>query len=639
MRDAPEWFRELELAKRGADIVGLIEKWERQKKRGKRLSYEQRLVLRRADEIRRLSPYTVESVIDLMRLQDYKAGESRDTFARMFGDDTKDIFSSLDYFIQVDEEILPAILGGAVKADSSEEQLVDHSGFVASDPYVWEEIKGIFNILNKAIHLEDYVYITTDFNPDDIPRTVESLVLDELKYLADEPLERSIFLRAFSKYAPKHDVLAHLNYYNRLRKSLGDAKFPRRFRTDVLTAVTTTFATMPEAADPSRSLNRLSFIFRNGQFRNFSGLVDLMTYDVPGYYLVGKIGEGGSRKVYLAFKVVRDRVSSVPVKIKIFKEESEGRVNKKIAAQRDRRERDTLDVSFVESDALSGLHHPNLIRYFNNGVCIFRKSPGNAFNSTRLATALVCNRDDRDEFDESHDRPFIVSEYIRGSSVEDRLNKTGDVDISLVLRNVAAGLSYLHNQGYLHRDLKLGNVLVSHPSDHLSSPRVVIDDLETIVRIDDVGTDARRVTIGSDRYAAPELMHGARATVQSDIYAFGACLLYMLEREVDSSIENMNCLDEKEYKDRLEIILADLHQRQDSRGLKKRAKIFDFDNPWERLPYDFQSFIRNYKNNNIGNLTNLDLYEYVLRKCLAYRPEDRPARVGDIVNVIKGISS
>ena len=37
MRDAPEWFRELELAKRGADIVGLIEKWERQKKRGKRI--------------------------------------------------------------------------------------------------------------------------------------------------------------------------------------------------------------------------------------------------------------------------------------------------------------------------------------------------------------------------------------------------------------------------------------------------------------------------------------------------------------------------------------------------------------------------------------------------------------------------
>src|SRR3989344_3617663 len=194
MRDAPEWFKELELAKRGADIVGLIEKWERQKKRGKRLSYEQRLVLRRADEIRRLSPKTVEYVIRLIRLRGYKAGESWDAFARMFGDDTKDIFGSLDYFIQADEEILPFLLGGAAKTDSSVRQSVDHSGFVASNTHTLDEVTGLFNILGKAIHLEDYVYTTTDFNPDDPPRSVESMVLDELKDLVREPDDRFILL-------------------------------------------------------------------------------------------------------------------------------------------------------------------------------------------------------------------------------------------------------------------------------------------------------------------------------------------------------------------------------------------------------------------------------------------------------------
>ena len=475
------------------------------------------------------------------------------------------------------------------------------------------------------------------------------MVLDELKDLVREPDDRFILLNTFSQYTPKHDILAHLKYYNSLRKSSRDAKFPSKFRENVLTAVAATFATIFERANPSRSLSRLSFTLGNGQFRNFSELVDLMSYDVPGYYLVRKIGEGGSRRVYLAHKVVKDRVSSVPLKIKIFKEEADGQVHKKIVAQRDRRERDTLGVSFEESDALSTLSHPNLVRYYNNGECTFRRTAGSReVNTEKLARALggLALNDFKDEGEEKffaecndRDRFFIASEYIDGSSVQDRLNKTGDVNISLVLRNVAAGLSYLHNQGYLHRDLKLSNILIADPIGPLSKQRVVIDDLETIVRIDDARTDASRVTIGSDRYAAPELMRGARATVQSDIYAFGACLLYMLEREVDSSIENINCLDEKEYKYRLEIILADLHERQDSRGLKKRAKIFDFDDPWERLPYDFQFFIHNYKNNNIGNLTNLDLYEYILRKCLAYRPKDRPVRVGDLTNVIKGISS
>ncbi len=72
-------------------------------------------------------------------------------------------------------------------------------------------------------------------------------------------------------------------------------------------------------------------------------------------------------------------------------------------------------------------------------------------------------------------------------------------------------LAYLHRRGILHRDLKPANVLVR-------------DDQ---VKVLDFGLSSTRTDVsdggvsGTLAYMAPELMQGAPASEQSDLYAVG----------------------------------------------------------------------------------------------------------------------
>ena len=85
-----------------------------------------------------------------------------------------------------------------------------------------------------------------------------------------------------------------------------------------------------------------------------------------------------------------------------------------------------------------------------------------------------------------------------------------------VLIQVAQALEYVHEQGYLHRDLCAGNILVSQEGD---------------VRLIDFGLSAHHTVsvlqdwkAGTPSYMAPELVRTSRSTYLTDIYAFGVIL-------------------------------------------------------------------------------------------------------------------
>jgi tRNA A-37 threonylcarbamoyl transferase component Bud32 len=136
--------------------------------------------------------------------------------------------------------------------------------------------------------------------------------------------------------------------------------------------------------------------------------------------------------------------------------------------------------------------------------------------------------------------PYLVMELMAGGSLEDRRGEFGRAAWALdVLRQVAAGLSTLHEFGVVHRDLKPSNVLLS--SDASPVLRAKIADFG-ISRLSDssaggidphvatlaaAARDPRDLTntnaiLGTLKYMAPEAAGGGRAVeAPADVFALG----------------------------------------------------------------------------------------------------------------------
>jgi len=138
------------------------------------------------------------------------------------------------------------------------------------------------------------------------------------------------------------------------------------------------------------------------------------------------------------------------------------------------------------------------------------------------------------EFGSQDETDFLVTEYIPGISLEEKLVgaplPAGQVlDLGAQL---ARGLSAAHEQGIVHRDLKPANLRVT-PDGRLKildfglarlMPRT--DDLDLTVTV----TEATGIA-GTLPYMAPEQLRGQATDVRSDIWAVGAVLYEMATGE------------------------------------------------------------------------------------------------------------
>lgn len=121
---------------------------------------------------------------------------------------------------------------------------------------------------------------------------------------------------------------------------------------------------------------------------------------------------------------------------------------------------------------------------------------------------------------------FLVLELVDGRSLARLIADHGRLAEPLVRdvgRQVASGLAAIHDLGVIHRDLKPGNVILTH--DH----RVKIADLGLARLIE--GVASRTATdrfAGSPDYAAPEQFENAALSPATDLYALGVLLLEAL---------------------------------------------------------------------------------------------------------------
>ena len=148
-----------------------------------------------------------------------------------------------------------------------------------------------------------------------------------------------------------------------------------------------------------------------------------------------------------------------------------------------------------EIDTMQHLEHPNIVQY------------------------LGC---ERKEFSIS-----IFLEYISGGSIGSCLRKHGKFEervVSSLTRQVLAGLSYLHDQGILHRDLKADNILLDQDGT------CKISDFGISKRSDNIyGNDATNSMQGSVFWMAPEVVRsqGTGYSAKVDIWSLGCVVLEM----------------------------------------------------------------------------------------------------------------
>ena len=124
------------------------------------------------------------------------------------------------------------------------------------------------------------------------------------------------------------------------------------------------------------------------------------------------------------------------------------------------------------------------------------------------------------EASEDDGRRFVVSEFIDGPSLQDRVDASGPLaegDLQRLAVGTATALTAIHGAGVVHRDFKPANVLLGP-----DGPRVV--DFG-IARLIDAATITSGV-IGTPSYIAPEQLAGSRPTSAVDIFAWAVTMVF-----------------------------------------------------------------------------------------------------------------
>ncbi|MDZ4862342.1 MAG: protein kinase [Gemmatimonadota bacterium] len=119
---------------------------------------------------------------------------------------------------------------------------------------------------------------------------------------------------------------------------------------------------------------------------------------------------------------------------------------------------------------------------------------------------------------------YFVMPFVEGESLQQRLQRETRLPVDEAVRltaEVADGLAHAHTAGFIHRDIKPGNILLSHG-------HAVLADFGVARALDASGADRLTETglsVGTVAYMSPEQAGAGRLDGRSDIYSLG-CVLY-----------------------------------------------------------------------------------------------------------------
>ncbi|MFG2817971.1 serine/threonine-protein kinase [Kitasatospora sp. NPDC048365] len=119
--------------------------------------------------------------------------------------------------------------------------------------------------------------------------------------------------------------------------------------------------------------------------------------------------------------------------------------------------------------------------------------------------------------------PWLVTAYVPGPSLQQVVREHGALPVRtvlLLLGGIAEALQAIHGVGVVHRDLKPANVLIAG-----DGPRVI--DFGIARAADATALTGTGFRIGSPAFMAPEQAQGHPVTPATDVFALGALAAYV----------------------------------------------------------------------------------------------------------------
>lgn len=210
-------------------------------------------------------------------------------------------------------------------------------------------------------------------------------------------------------------------------------------------------------------------------------MTDIIGKSLGRYHILEQLGEGGMATVYKAYDT---RLES-DVAVKVIRTENLAPSILERALIRFER----------EAKSLAKLTHANIVKVLDYG-----------------------------EFD---GKPYLVMPYLPGGTLKQRLHgiPMSYQEAAFILAPIARALSYAHQQGLVHRDVKPSNIMITFSGDPMLTDFGIAKIIDEEATLDLTGTSA---AVGTPEYMAPEQVVSKTVDHRADIYSLGIVFYEMV---------------------------------------------------------------------------------------------------------------
>jgi serine/threonine protein kinase len=205
------------------------------------------------------------------------------------------------------------------------------------------------------------------------------------------------------------------------------------------------------------------------------------------YKILSLIGKGGSGRVYKARHTILEREAAIKI----------------LRADLDTGD-EYHDRFLQEARTIAQMRHPHIVQLY--------------------------------DFGQFQDTYYMVMEYIQGDSLDIKLQAARasgrllpGVEVWRNIKQMGEGLTYTHEQGVIHRDVKPANILLTRDGN------VVISDFGVAKLLAGHGDTTTGTITGTPAYMAPEQALGESIDHRADLYATAVIVYEMLVGHVPFS--------------------------------------------------------------------------------------------------------
>ena len=204
---------------------------------------------------------------------------------------------------------------------------------------------------------------------------------------------------------------------------------------------------------------------------------------IPGFQILGKIGQGAMATVFKAKQLSLDRIVAIKVLPRRLSDNPE-----------------FVDRFYREGRAAARLNHANIVQAIDVG--------------------------------EAGGYHYFVMEYIDGDTVYDRLaagKRFDETEAVNIILQCAKALAHAHSRGFIHRDVKPKNVMITKEG------QVKLADMGLAREVSDYETATAEAgrAYGTPYYISPEQIRGEISIdFRADVYSLGATFYHMVTGKV-----------------------------------------------------------------------------------------------------------